>query len=170
MSAVTACVSDRIHSSSSNMLCWSVFFFHQDIICVGGRKRLSSGISPVVHLTVWMLRTLESRLRCPAPAKAMIASRCSCRSPKGPGALMCASLTWGAMLFLSCCALTLSQHHLPKPQAARAACARSVPVGVYLGRLSVFCRAPFMALQMDPMEWPSLNLNEVRQAAVRHVQ
>ena len=56
-----ASLGDRIHSSSSS------------------RKRHSSGTSPVAHLTVRMSRILKSRLRCPAPAKAMMASRCSCR-------------------------------------------------------------------------------------------
>ena len=45
------------------------------------------------HLTVRMSRMPKSRLRWPAPAKAMMASSCSCRSPVGPGALVGASLT-----------------------------------------------------------------------------
>ena len=73
MSAVIACASvgDRIHSSSSNS--FVVVNWH------------SSGISPVAHLTAKISMILKSRLLCPAPTKAMMASRCSCRSPVGRG-------------------------------------------------------------------------------------
>ena len=50
-----------------------------------------------------MSRILKSRHLCPALAKAMMASRCSCRSPVDRGALTSASLTCGseAILFLA---------------------------------------------------------------------
>ena len=68
----------------------------------------------------------NSRLLCLAPAKEMIASRCSCRSPVGPGALMGASLTCGThaipVLLRPCspplrsallCTCHLSRQHAP---------------------------------------------------------
>ena len=67
----------------------------------GQRERLlfsrhSSGKSTVLHFIVRMSSSRNRRLLCPSPAKEMIASRCSCRSPVGPGALMDASLTCGS--------------------------------------------------------------------------
>ena len=49
----------------------------------------------VDHLTVRMSRSRNKRLLWPAPAKETMASRCSCRSPVGPNALIGDSLTWG---------------------------------------------------------------------------
>ena len=53
--------------------------------CALRRNRRSSGKSPV-RLSKTL--TLNGLLFCPAPAKAMMASRCSCRSPVGPKALI----------------------------------------------------------------------------------
>ena len=65
------------------------------------KNRHSSGRSPVIHLTVRMWRIPKSRLRWPAPAKAMMTSwgTHKCHFDKG-----------GATRFLSCCALALSKH------------------------------------------------------------
>ena len=78
LTSVTPCasVTDRIHSSSSNS---SVFQEHQPW------KRQPSRRFTVAHLIVGISRTLNSRLFCAAPAKAMITSRCSCRSHEGRG-------------------------------------------------------------------------------------
>ena len=88
------------------------------------------------HLTARKSWTLKSRLRWPAPAKAMMASRCSCRSSEGPGALVCVTLTSGsdAIPVLLRLSLSLSQRasraslYLPPLQAARSPCASSEPV------------------------------------------
>ena len=55
-----------------------------------------AGVSSVAQLIVRTSRTLNGLLFCPAPAKAIMASRCCCRSPVGLGALMGASLTRGS--------------------------------------------------------------------------
>ena len=79
MCAVTACASvgDRIQSSSSThflLRCNFPFFRNKSFDLRGNRH--SSVRSPVAHLTVKMSGCLKNRLRCPAPAKATVASRC----------------------------------------------------------------------------------------------
>ena len=93
-------------------ICCGVF---KKINCALRRKRHSSGRSPITHSTFRTSRTLNMRLLRPVPAKAMIASRCSCRSSEGAGdvSLMAPRVSL----------------HLPPPQAARAACAHSPSVG-----------------------------------------
>ena len=63
----------------------------------------------MAHLAVRISKILKSRLRCPAPAEAMMASRCSCRSPSRLGALMGPSLTWVERCD-SCLAASLLSH------------------------------------------------------------
>ena len=77
-----ASVNDRIYSPSSNNF------------VVGNRH--SSGKSPIAHFIVRKSSPRNRRLLCLAPTKEMTASRCSCRSPVGSGALMGASLTCGS--------------------------------------------------------------------------
>ena len=50
----------------------------------------------MAHRRVRISSTLNMLLHCPAPAMATMASRCSCRSPGGPGALTGASLMCGS--------------------------------------------------------------------------
>ena len=72
------------------------FFFFRNISCVLSRERHSSRKSPVAHLIVRMSSPRNQRLLWPAPAKETMASRCSCRSLEGPGALFGDSLTWSS--------------------------------------------------------------------------
>ena len=76
----------RIHSSFSKTFVISCSFF-TNITCVS-RKWQCSVRSPVAHRTVSVPSALDVRLLCLAPAKATLASRCSSRSPVGPGALL----------------------------------------------------------------------------------
>ena len=81
ISAATSCASvrDRIHSLSSIIFVVGSFPFFRNMSCVLDRNQHSSGTSPAAHLTARMSRILESLFFCPAPAKAMMASRYSCR-------------------------------------------------------------------------------------------
>ena len=81
------------HSSSSNCFEVGSFSFFQNINRVLSRKWHSSGKSPVAQLIVRMSSSRNRRLLWPAPAKETVASRCSCRSPVGPGAHIGDSLT-----------------------------------------------------------------------------
>ena len=80
-SAVTSCasVSELIHSSSSNCFEAGSCSFFKNINCVLSRKRHSSSKSPVTDLIVSMSSS-QNKL-WPAPAKEMMPSRCSSRSP-----------------------------------------------------------------------------------------
>ena len=83
MSVVTSCasVNERIHSSSNCFVVGS-FSLQKHQLRVEQEAALSRQVS-------------RGRLLWPAPAKETTASRCSCRSPVGPGALIGDSLTWG---------------------------------------------------------------------------
>ena len=123
ISAATSCASvrDRNYSSSSNIFVVGSFAFFRNTNCVLDRSQHSSGTSPAPHLTVRMSRILKTLLFCLASAKAMMASRCSCRAP---GALMVANLTWESdaiPVLLRPCSLTAlrADLHLPPPQASR---------------------------------------------------
>ena len=59
------------------------------------RKRQCSERSSKAHRTVSTSSTRNNRLLRPAPAKAITASRRTCRSPVGPGELMGASVACG---------------------------------------------------------------------------
>ena len=94
------------------------------------------------HLIVRMSRILTSRLLCPAPANAMMASRCSCPSPAGPGALMGALLTCGSeaipVLVRPCSLMELrAALCLPPPQAAS-----SRSSSHHIRGICMFARAP----------------------------
>ena len=94
------------------------------------RKRFLLGDLPWPTLTGRTSRTQNIRHLCPALTKAMIASRCSCRSPKGTGGLMGARLTCRSdatpVLLRPCSLMALEASlHLPPLQFARAAWARS---------------------------------------------
>ena len=107
-----------------------------DISCVLSRKRHSSGRSPVAHLTVRISRPRSKRFLWPAPAKETMASRCSCRSPVGPGALIGDSTTWcreAIPVLLRPCSLIPLRASLyrPPPQAIRAASAHSTLVNEF---------------------------------------
>ena len=79
----------------------------RNISCVLSRKRKS----PVAHLIERMSRPPNRRHLWPAPAKETMASRCSCRSAVGPGALIGDNLTWGneamPVLLRPCCLIAL---------------------------------------------------------------
>ena len=124
-SVVTSCasVSERIHSPSSNCFEVGSFSFFRNISCVH-----SSGRSPMAHLIVRMSRLRNRRLLWPVPANETVASRCSCRSPVGPGVLFGDILTWGneAMpVLLRPCSLIALRACLSLHQAIRAASAHS---------------------------------------------
>ena len=125
--------------------CFEVRSFSRNISCALSRKRHSSGKSLAAHLIVRISRPQNKRLLWPAPVKETMASRCSWRSPAGPGALIGDSLTWGSEaipVLLRPCSLIALRTSLYRPHQA-------VPAAV--------CRAlrgpptsPFMALLMGP--------------------
>ena len=105
MSAAIAALPYEIESTCRRRTFWSwVFFFLQEPKLCIERKRHSSGISPVAHLTV---------SACEGPD----GTRCSCRSPEGPGA----NLNWAERTD-SCLASPLFTLYLPPLQAARCLC------------------------------------------------
>ena len=77
------------------------------------KKRHSSGKSVVAHLIVRMSRPWKRRLLWPAPAKETTPSRCSCRSPAGPGALTGGSFDVEQRSD-TCFASTLLPHRAPR--------------------------------------------------------
>ena len=115
----------------------SGLFSFKNISCVLSRKRHSSGKSPVAHLIVRMSSPRNKRLLWLAPAKETMASRCSCRSPVGPGALVGNSLTCvseAIPVMVRPCTLIAGRASLyrPPPQAIWAASAHSALVGCVL--------------------------------------
>ena len=116
------------------------FFFFKKTSIVCWRNRHSSGKSPVAYSIVRMSRPRNKHLLCPAPAKETMASRCSCRSPVGPGALMGANMTCGSdatPVLLRPCSLKTPALYLTPPQATCVASAHSAVVG-----MSASARAP----------------------------
>ena len=113
---MTSCasVSERIHSSSSNWFEVGSFSLLRNISCVLNKKRHSSGKSPVAHLIVRMSRRWNRPLLWPAHAKETMPSRCSCRSPAGPGALTGDSFDVEQRSD-TCFASTLLPHRAPRP-------------------------------------------------------
>ena len=111
MAIACASVSERIHSSSSNCFEVGSFSVFKNIDCLLSRNRHFSSKSPVAHLIVRMLGPRNKRAFWPAPAKETMASKCSCRSPVGPGALISDSLTCGSeaipVLFRPCSLIAL---------------------------------------------------------------
>ena len=97
MSVVTSCasVSERIHSSSSNCFVVGPFpFLRKNQLRVEQEAALFRQVSRG-PLDRDMSTARNRRLLWPVPAKETMASRCSCRSPVGPGALIGESWTWG---------------------------------------------------------------------------
>ena len=107
--------------------------------CVLRRNRHSAGRSPIAHLIVRMSSARNRRLLCSAPAKERTASRCSCRSPVGPGALIGASLTCGSdaipVLLRSC--------SLIPPRAALYPCNTRSLSALRTGGVSTEAKAPW---------------------------
>ena len=100
---ICCCWRACIHPSSSEVFVVGSFLSLEVLSCW-----LSSVRSPVAHRTVRKSSTLNILLLSPAQAKATRASRCSCRSPVGRGALMGASSTCGSeeipvLLRPTCC-------------------------------------------------------------------
>ena len=137
-SVVTSCasVSERIHSSSSNCFVvgsFSVFRKHQ--WCVEQEAALFRQVSwhPLDCENVELPKR-GRRLLWPAPAKETRASKCSCRSPVGPGALTGANLTCGSdarpVLLRPC-----SPHRAPQEQQTHDRCRRhtkpTLPTGAH---------------------------------------
>ena len=108
-----ASVSRRIHMSSSNCFEVGSFSFFRNTNCVLNRKRYSSGKCPVAHLIGRLSSSRNRRLLWPGPEKETTASRSSCRSPVGPGALIGDSLTCAAKRCLFCSSLALSSRSAP---------------------------------------------------------
>ena len=138
---MTSCasVNERIHSVSSN--CFEVGSIFRNISCVLSRKRHSSGKSPVAHLIVRMSRHRNRRLLWPAPARATMASKCSCLTPVGPGALIGDSLTWGNEG--TCFAPSLLPHRAPRQFVAPSTPGDSGRIGTLrTGGMSSNARAP----------------------------
>ena len=105
---VTSCAS--VKRTDPLVVIVGSFSFFKNMSCVLRRNRQSSGKSPIAHLVLRVSRPRNRHLLCPTPATVTTASRCSCRSPVGPGAVMGAKLTYGSdavpVLLRPCCSLT----------------------------------------------------------------